>query len=618
MKHSFTAAILSTIVTGCLNAPIANKNMGTASQEDTPGVRRATVKSDADGILTAELSQLSGEIQTIQASEDSEISGTTVSFPPGAIAVATDITMQLGADISGSVAAESGLTNVEATSSPVYISSSVPFDALQPFTLAIALPQGSGLTEGGDKYYTILYVVDVVASGQKVSGLIPTSKITIKDGKAYFDTKNFGVFQVAQVTTPVLEEKKTETKIEVRPATETGPDLVVNSVDPLVSKTGDIVTIAGKNFRKSLTLALAGRAVSADVKSDVSASFILPAGTGTGFRDLDIKQDAISHRAKLFARADGTGLPLITMTPTGVCAGISYIDGNGNQQTGTKACEGNMNIGVYDTNKDGIVDNAAYALSSGSANIATYAHGKAGSSIAAASSLTMQEDGTFFDVTGSNVSISSFSNRPVGTRVTLRFNGTNQIIHSDAASGLQLRGDRPTSTLSGDTFDFVSIGSSRWAELGRYQVLSLSSASMGASPQNGLGAYSTTPIIPTEETLDRRGEFDPTTGLFTASATGYYNIEGAIKVEHANYTSNCSGGSLYLYVKRTGASNIATFSQHTPCVAGVRTASGRLLNYLLNAGDSVYLSAYVGVSDTTGTAKNFSTKPMFRVMRVVD
>ena len=120
--------------------------------------------------------------------------------------------MQLGADISGSVARESGLSDVEATSSPVYISSSVAFDAIQPFTLAIALPQGSGLTDGGEKYYTILYVVDVVSSGQKVSGLIPTAKITIKDGKAYFDTKNFGVFQVVKVTSPVLEEKRPKQK----------------------------------------------------------------------------------------------------------------------------------------------------------------------------------------------------------------------------------------------------------------------------------------------------------------------------------------------------------------------------------------------------------------------
>src|SRR5690606_19836060 len=104
-------------------------------------------------ILSAAISANSGTTQVVAASQNSAISAAQVSFPAGALALNTTITIEEGASLaSASFTAELGTSDVQVASAgtPVVVKSSVPMDATTPFTLAIPVSTGSGLNLTAD------------------------------------------------------------------------------------------------------------------------------------------------------------------------------------------------------------------------------------------------------------------------------------------------------------------------------------------------------------------------------------------------------------------------------------------------------------------------------------
>ncbi len=206
-------------VAGCLNGP------GFFRQSDAKQKNAITVPSALPGpavdapaaapnvvttadTVTATLSGASALTQEVAAPAASAIAAARVSFPPGTLAVDTDITVEEGFPIVSSVLAdELGLDADNAITSagaPVVISSSVVLDAQRPFVVSLGVDDAAlGLVGLDLERLVIVYKVVIAAENRTVVGVIPHSELTIVGGVASFEIKYFGVYQPAVADKPI-------------------------------------------------------------------------------------------------------------------------------------------------------------------------------------------------------------------------------------------------------------------------------------------------------------------------------------------------------------------------------------------------------------------------------
>lgn len=224
-RSKFWSPALALALAGCLNGPgffkqnDATKTNAIALQN--AGSTPAVVET-ADTVV-ATLSSSSTEAQLVAAPSASAISASRVSFPPGTLAVDTEITIEEGAPLVSSVLAdELGLgesNSISSAGSPVVISSSVVLDAQRPFVVSLGFDSASLNLVGVDLDRLIIaFKVFVAAENKTVVGVIPHSEITIENGIASFEIKYFGVYQ------PAFAEKPIEKR------------LTVDSVSPILTK----------------------------------------------------------------------------------------------------------------------------------------------------------------------------------------------------------------------------------------------------------------------------------------------------------------------------------------------------------------------------------------------
>lgn len=96
--------------------------------------------------------------------------------------------------------------------------------------------------------------------------------------------------------------------------------------------------------------------------------------------------------------------------------------------------------------------------------LATTGAGAKGAAIASAATLTLTEDGDYFDVTGTTT-VTAISARRSGARITLQFSGALTLTHN--ATSLILQGATNLVTAAGDVLTFVSNGAGNWLEESR-------------------------------------------------------------------------------------------------------------------------------------------------------
>lgn len=182
------------------------------SQQDLP-IEIVETKINGEA-ATGQVSADSTAIQIIPAAQNSSIAGATAEFPPGTLAIATEITIQPGSSIANSSAvAELKLSNlIAATAPPVTVTAANMQDTLQPFTVALALPDEAALRLLANEDFAklvVLYRVQSVADNLEKVGYVTRASLTIRDNMVRFQTRHFGTFQTIY-THEVLSESSKE------------------------------------------------------------------------------------------------------------------------------------------------------------------------------------------------------------------------------------------------------------------------------------------------------------------------------------------------------------------------------------------------------------------------
>lgn len=178
------------------------------------------VAKEEAGAATATIAADANRSQLVKASANSQIAGTSVEFPPGSLTQDTQITMQAGPSLAGTVAIVAGAAaggdgaapvEIAASATALTIESSAKVDAAAPFTLTLSLPDataGAGL-RGFDlknPYERLIVVYEVrkySEGGGKFVGLIPRDRIDLVDGYAAIATQWFGTYQAIITTTKI-------------------------------------------------------------------------------------------------------------------------------------------------------------------------------------------------------------------------------------------------------------------------------------------------------------------------------------------------------------------------------------------------------------------------------
>lgn len=292
--------------------------------------------------VTATVVGNSSVMQTLQTSESGTLGGTSISFPPGSLAVDTLLVLKEGATLATSgTAAELGLkTGFTTVGVAVSIQPTTAIDAARPFTISIPLPASSPLhlADATDKLI-ILYKVNQNDKAQIALGAIAQQDLTIGPRYVSFKTSYFGVYQVAYSDTAIEKgfEVATEGAILTKDQAKALPALSITGRRPLVVKAGDTVEISGANFRPGIVLALGGTKIAKVTMSDAKLSFTAPSSSTHGLNTLLVNQDSFTQEISLIYKPNDD-YPVITLSETDVCASQKYYDLNGDLHTGTRNC----------------------------------------------------------------------------------------------------------------------------------------------------------------------------------------------------------------------------------------------------------------------------------------
>ncbi len=327
-------------MTSCSGIPrlFDEKKKDTRSSEASPLVPTQIV----NGVVTASIAAGSAGVQRIEV-EKTSLGGASVEFPPGALAVNTDINIEEATSLATpGQASELGISQEFGQKGPaVLVSPSVPQDAVAPFTIAIPISSPTGLIQSDDNL-AVLYRVKSETSQTMSSGIIPRSQLTVVDRNVSFPTSRFGSYQAVYLAAPVesVVEVPTTLPPQSHAVATALPPLQVSSVTPFFVKAGDTVTISGSNIRSSLTLAWSSTKIEVTVDSDGSASFVAPSEGKAGLSTIVIEQDGISTTSSLFYSGPDS-YPMMSVASTEVCEGVKYFDQSGTLQTGSKTCQAN-------------------------------------------------------------------------------------------------------------------------------------------------------------------------------------------------------------------------------------------------------------------------------------
>lgn len=194
-------------------------------------------------------------------------------------------------------------------------------------------------------------------------------------------------------------------------------------------------------------------------------------------------------------------------------------------------------------------------------------------------------DALFLEV--NDATLTAIADQAAGKKISVLFNGVTLITHSAA---LQLKGQGNFTTAAGDLFELVSLGNSKWKELSR----SVSAESYVRARMYNLTfplSSGWTKMPYNYEIADTQGEFNSSTGDFTAKQKGVYAVTGNFTSAVSSWTAGGSCGA-GIYVNG-GLTSLQTSVMPTATV-GCTASTAKTVE--LNVGDVVNIYIYMNRS----------------------
>jgi hypothetical protein len=151
------------------------------------------------GLATGTVFAGEEKTQVILAPEDSSVAGASAEFPPGSLAVDSQVSIGEGSAITDeSLLQQLAISNnITDSGSSVLFASSQDIDSAQPMTLNIPLPAGSSLVDGDYPNLVVFYEIRKAGIGKKFKGVWIRKQLKIVGSFVKFTTKHFGTFQTA-------------------------------------------------------------------------------------------------------------------------------------------------------------------------------------------------------------------------------------------------------------------------------------------------------------------------------------------------------------------------------------------------------------------------------------
>jgi len=173
--------------------------------------------TEANGVVTGTVSSSATTDQIMVASTSSGIADSAVTFPPGALAVSTEIALGEAGDRKSAILAELGVVDALQSTAPVYVgpATGTPPVIGEALTIQLPLPleeTGTGLvnTAGTSKLVLVYVIYD---NGWK-AGMIPLTSENLSGAFVKQAMEGLGYFQIVYLNTAAAVK---EVSSQVRP-----------------------------------------------------------------------------------------------------------------------------------------------------------------------------------------------------------------------------------------------------------------------------------------------------------------------------------------------------------------------------------------------------------------
>lgn len=172
---------------------------------------------DLDGFYSQQGQFAPEQTTTISSSKSDGSAGTEVTVPDGALPSGTSLQIEEGNEVVSQAAIEAlGIEGgVESVGSPINVGASQDIPDAVASKLEISVPYD----ERASLWLAATHVVVMYhvkrEDGKFYFGVIPTSKLTIKDGFLKFKAVGLGNYQIAKVEVEIKEEKKAQVDVGI-------------------------------------------------------------------------------------------------------------------------------------------------------------------------------------------------------------------------------------------------------------------------------------------------------------------------------------------------------------------------------------------------------------------
>ncbi len=297
---------------------------------------------EEQGVVTRVMNPDAKITQAIVGASGSAVETAKATFPPGTINIAMKVSLEEASSIAtAATVGQFDLNNsFRGAGVAVGVTSNVNADAVKPFTIALSVPTTTLHLVDPLEKLVVVYKVKVAATGEIKAGIIPRQELTVTNGFVNIETLYFGVYQA------VLMESLVETRLEasvsqplqMKREEKSLPPLEVLARQPVVVKKGDTITLSGKNFRPTMTLAWNGTTINKlKYVSDSVVSFVAPTEAAMGLTALNITQEGSESSVSMVFQGDGNTL-IGSFSADQVCSDVTYFDLNGKSKQGTRNC----------------------------------------------------------------------------------------------------------------------------------------------------------------------------------------------------------------------------------------------------------------------------------------